>query len=337
MNKYQYLLVDLSLLLSRNVYACSRGKDIGEYTAGDVVKMTIQTLNKISRDYGVTADKIILLADTWDPDLGGYYRTWMLGGNYKSSRTWMTPEKLRDLKKTPGSTKEEIRKAEKELYQNQVKEVAKHILKEDAFKIGLPCMGVKGLEYDDLCYIISSLLYTSGATKKSVIVTKDSDCMYCTSPAVDYFRLPVGGSKPEIKTYDDIYTTQVPEDLRNLGMSLYDYKSIWDSLDGGHNDLKKTRIPRTNLTEVMVKIMGGDYSGVSDVDLFMRQLQTFKLESFPMINQAIQEVTTKLPTIGHLGDLSEFHNFCDCHEISGISDTYYSTFINRFEQKLFTE
>ena len=337
MNKYQYLLVDLSLLLSRNVFACSRGKEVGEYTSGDVVKMTIQTLNKIARDYGITADKIILLADTWDPDLGGYYRTWLLGGNYKDSRSWMTPEKLQELSENSNITQKELEKAKRELYQNQVKQDAKRILREEAFKIGLPCFGVSGLEYDDLCYIISSLLYSSGVSKKSVIVTKDSDCMFCTSPAVDYFRLPVGGSSPEIHTYTDIYTTQVPQSLRDMGLSLYSYKSMWDSLDGGHNDMRKTRKPRTNLEDVITKIMSGDYSGVKDKELFLKQYETFQLEKYPMIGQAVSEISKKLPIIGHLGSVSEFHDFCDTFGISDMSDSYYTSFITRFSQKLFTE
>lgn len=337
MNAYQYTLVDLSLLLSRNVYACSRGKGVNEYSAADVVKMTIQTLNKLARDYGLTSDKIILVADTWDQNLGGYYRTWMLGGNYKDSRTWMTEEKLQEIKNDSASTQMDIEKAEAELYQNQVKIEAKRILKTEASKIGLPCLGVSGLEYDDLCYIISSLLYTTGSQRKSVIVTKDSDCMYCTSPVVDYFRLPVGGSKPEIKTYSEIYTTMVPQELRDLGLALWDYKSIWDSLDGGHNDLRRTRVHKTNLSNVISKILSGDYSGVMDKDLFLRQYETFKLDKFPMISQAVSEVMTKLPTIGHLGNLSEFHEFCRTNKIYGLSDEYYTSFITRFSQKLFTE
>ena len=337
MNKYQYLLADLSLLLSRNVFACSRGKEVGEYTAGDVVKMTIQTLNKIARDYGITSDKVILLADTWAPEYGGYYRTWLLGGNYKDSRSWMTPEKFQEISDNPDTSPEELGKAKKELYQNQVKQEAKRILREEATKIGLPCFGISGLEYDDLCYIISSMLYASGSTKKSVIVTKDSDCMFCTSPVVDYFRLPVGGSKPELHTYQDIYTTNVPESLRNLGVSLYSYKSMWDSLDGGHNDLRRTRAARTKLEDVMIKIISGDYSGVKDKDLFLSQYETFRLENYPMISEAVSEISKKLHTIGHLGDISEFHDFCKSFGISDISDSYYTSFITRFSQKLFTE
>lgn len=337
MNEYQYLLVDLSLLLSRNLFACSRNKEVGEYTSADVIKMTIQTLNKIARDYGVRSDKIILLADTWDQSLGGYYRTWLLGGNYKDSRTWMTEEKFNEIQNDPNVTPEMIHKAEKELYLNKVKLETKAILKTDASRIGLPCIGVPGLEYDDLCYLISCYLYTTGSPKKSIIVTKDSDCMYCTSPAVDYFRLPVGGSKPEIKTYTEIYTSSVPQELRNKGLSLYDYKAIWDSLDGGHNDLRKTRSRKTELTKTISLIMDGDFSMVSDKDLFLKQYETFRIDKFPMMSTALDEIMQKLPTVGHLGDLSEFHSFCNTYGITGISDEYYTTFINRFSQKLFTE
>lgn len=341
-NKYQYALVDLSLLLSRNVYACSRGRKIGEYTAADVVRMTIQTLNKLSRDFGITSDKIILLADTWDPEYNGYYRTYLLSGNYKDSRSWMTSEKFQSIQDDPNSTQEEIEKAKFELYQNNVKQEAKQILKTETGKIGLPCFGIPGLEYDDLCYIISSLIFEAslssyGHTKKSIIVTKDSDCMYCTSPMVDYFRLPVGGSKPEVKTYEEIYESMVPDIIKNTGISLYEYKSMCDALDGGHNDMRKTRQYHTNLDQTIIEILSGDYRNVENLELYQKQYQTFRLETFPMINQAIQEIKEKLPVIGHLGNLEEFHNFCNSFGITGISDKYYDTFIKKFSQKLFTE
>ena len=54
---YAFAVVDLSYILQRNLFACSRGKKIGEFTAGDVVKMTIQTLNKIPRDYKINISK----------------------------------------------------------------------------------------------------------------------------------------------------------------------------------------------------------------------------------------------------------------------------------------
>lgn len=337
-NTYQYLLADLSLILSRNVYACSRGRKIGEYSASDVVRMTIQTMNKLARDYKITSDKIIFVADSWSPEYDGYYRTWLLSGNYKDNRTWMTQEKFDAIKSNPESTEAEIKKAEEELYQNNVKIEAKRILKTECSRIGLPCLGVPGLEYDDLCYIISSLLYVSGVSKKSVIVTKDSDCMFNTSPVCDYFRIPVGGSDPEVKTYDEIYTTYVPVSLRNRGISLYDYKGMLDSLFGGHNAMRKTTTYSKNYADSIIEeIMSGNYSSVSDIDLFKLQYSTFNLSKFPMINEAVETVKKGLSTIGHLGNLEEFKEFCNTNNITGISDKYYETFISRFDQKLFSE
>lgn len=57
--KYRYALVDMSYILYRNAYAASKGKDVGEYTSGDIIRITIQTLNKIPRDYNISADKFI--------------------------------------------------------------------------------------------------------------------------------------------------------------------------------------------------------------------------------------------------------------------------------------
>lgn len=124
-NKYKYGIIDLSYILTRNVFATARGKKPGEFTAGDVIRMTIQTLNKISRDYGVQVDKFLFFRDTWDKKYGGYYRTYLLKGLYKTTREYMTDEKLQELKKDPTKTQEEIEKAELDAYINKVKTEAK--------------------------------------------------------------------------------------------------------------------------------------------------------------------------------------------------------------------
>ena len=64
-NKYKYGLIDLSYILMRNVYAAARGKKIGEFGPNDVIRMTIQTLNKMSRDHGISVDKYIFVRDQW--------------------------------------------------------------------------------------------------------------------------------------------------------------------------------------------------------------------------------------------------------------------------------
>lgn len=59
-NRFLYSIVDFSYVLTRNLFAVARGKKIGEFNAGDVMRMTIQTINKLARDYGISADKVSL-------------------------------------------------------------------------------------------------------------------------------------------------------------------------------------------------------------------------------------------------------------------------------------
>ena len=57
------MLVDLSFVVSRNIFSISNWKKPGDYREGDVIKSIIQTLAKIFRDYGITADKIVFIGD----------------------------------------------------------------------------------------------------------------------------------------------------------------------------------------------------------------------------------------------------------------------------------
>ena len=45
--EYNILLVDLSYILSRNIYSISNWKKAGEYTERDVAKSVFQTLSKL--------------------------------------------------------------------------------------------------------------------------------------------------------------------------------------------------------------------------------------------------------------------------------------------------
>ena len=335
-NNYAFAVVDLSYLLQRNLYACSRGKGVGEYTAGDVVKMTIQTLNKIPRDYPLSISKYIFLADKWSDELGGYYRHHILSGSYKTDRTWMTLEGLEAIKNSPEATEEDIKKAESEFYLNNVKLEAKEILKNELRYFGVPCIWQDGWEFDDCAYLFASLWYNNPDTRKSVIITKDSDLQYSINPKVDYFRLPTGGSMPEIITYSQMYQT-IPERLRDMDIPLYYYKAVLDSLGLGHNKLQKTKLPRVDVTETIQKIMAGNYSNLKDEELFKLQLSTFDISKFPGLTELKEKLTKDIFTIGRLGELSEFKMFCESHGITDISDRYYSEFISRFDQKLFTE
>lgn len=330
-NKYKYGLIDLSYLLSRNTFAAARGKGVGEFTSGDIVKMTIQTLNKISRDYGVTVDKYVFVRDTWAKEYGGYYRTYLLKGLYKDSREYMTRELLEKIKQDPTKTPEEIQKAELDHYTNEVKSLAKKALIEDMWKFGVPNISVPGWEFDDLAYLAGGLLYEKD-DKPSILITKDSDLLYSLTPKLDYFKIPTGGSEPKIITYHDMYQ-ELPKELEGR-ISLYQYKSILDSLGEGHNDMRSTKVPGSNGIEAVLRIVNGDYSLVEDRLTFEKQLETFNIGRFPRFNEAKGAILDQLDNIGELCSVTEFKSFCDRLKMT-ISDSYFSQFINRFDPKLY--
>lgn len=332
--EYAFAIVDLSYLLQRNLYAVKSKH--GDVNPGEVVQMTIQTLNKIPRDYGIEMRKYIFIADKWDETIQGYHRHNILRGVYKTSRSWMNQEKYEEILSDPTSSREDIEKAKAELKLNEVRTEAKRILKEELRYFGVPCIWQSGFEFDDCAWLFSCLWYENPDPRRSVIITKDSDLQYSINPKVDYFRLPTRGSVPEIITYNQMYLS-IPEVLRNKGISLYMYKAMYDSLGMGHNDLRKTKRSDVNVDQCIENIMDGDYSGCSDPDLFKLQLSTFDIGKFPGFEELKGKLTKDIFEIGRLGSVEEFRLFCKSHGITQISDRYYSAFISRFDQRLFTE
>lgn len=334
-NNYQYVVLDFSYILTRNMYAISKGKGVGEYNEGELMRACLWTINKLARDFGLTSSKVVAIYDKWDKSYGGYYTTYLLGGKYKDTRVYMDDKLFEEIKNDPSKTKEEIEKAELELYQNKVKYKAKWGMIAAFKNIGIPCLGVDAWEADNLAYLTSCLLYGKH-DKKSVLVTKDSDWKYFLSPSTVYFKIPTGGSKPEIITYDQMYYS-IPENLREKGLSLYQYKMFLDSLEGGHNDMRPTKKPYLKVDEVIERVMEGDFSGVDDIELFQRQCSTFDISKYPRLGEAQRIITDLFPTAGRLGGIEEFHSICDKYGIKGVSDKYYLEFINRFDERLYCE
>ncbi len=339
-NKYLYGLIDLSYVLSKNIWVISRDKKINEFSPGDVIRMTIQGFNKFARDFGITCDKYVAIYDRWDSSVGGYF-----GGSlikpyvqYKGTRRYMNEQLLEEIRSNPESTQEEIEKAELELYTNQVKTKAKYAMIDDLKNIGVPCIGVPGWEYDNLVYLFAGLMFGRTAGKKSVIITKDSDLMYSTTPELDFFKVSTGGSEPKIITYDEMYYT-IPEPIRNQGISLYQYRAYTDALGEGHNDMLKTKRPHADVTQTILQILKGDYMGieVDKIDAFKAQLMSFDISQYPRFSEASDMILNYLPGAGHYGSIDDFHKFCVKHGVSGISDKYYTDFISRFDQKMFSE
>ena len=332
-NKYKYGFIDLSYILMRNVFAAARGKKIGEFGPNDVIKMTIQTLNKMSRDHGISVDKYIFIRDQWSREYQGYYRTHLLRGLYKDTREYITKEKIHEMENDPNVTPEELEEAKLKCYINEVKTESKRIIINGLKDFGVPCIGVEGFEFDDIAYIAAAMLYSID-DKPSVIITKDSDLTYSLTPKMDYFRIPTGGSLPQIITYNEMYD-KIPDEIKNRGVNLYYYKAYLDSLGEGHNDMRKTKKDYLDPTNVILQILDGDYSGLADYEVFLKQFDTFRVENFPKFDEVQRIIANDLNKVGKLGSLSEFKDFCNAYEFTGISDRYYSEFINRFDSELY--
>lgn len=336
-NKYGLAYVDLSFILTRNLWVATKDKEIHEMSAGEILRITLQSLRKLSRDWGITADKIIMISDTWDKNLGGYIRTHMVKDfvAYKGSRKYMTEQLLEDMRMDPNTTPEEIKAAERELAINKVKYEAKRAMLNGFPEIGIYSYGYPGYEFDDIA-TLASFMRAGKINKPDIIITKDTDLLYSLSPTCSFFSLPTRGSEPKVTTYDEMYAT-IPQELRDKGVSLYNYHAFMDSLGfTGHNDMASSKKSKSNPVETILKIMAGDYSDVENIELFKAQMSTFNLGNFPNLDKVQNAINTEFETKGKLGSLDDFHFFCSKYGVQGISDRYYSEFADEFDPRLFT-
>lgn len=336
-NKYSLMLVDSSYLLTRNLWIALKDKKVSEFNVGDVLRLTIQTLNKSARDYDITCDKIIMVADAWNKELGGYYRTDIIKDyiQYKGDRKFMTESDLNKLKEDPNSSQEEIEKVEREIESNKLKYRIKTIMKEEFPKIGIPYVSCEGYEFDDIATIASFQLYDKISPEKPMVIfTKDSDLSYSLSPSCVQFKLPSKGQNPEVVTYNDMYA-KIPQELTANNLSLYNYYSILSSLGIGHNRTKKVlKNSRANIVKVILNIMNNNYEDLTDPDCFLTQLKSFNLSLFPNYNEVVNLVNS-FDKIGSIGSVEDFRTFCNKYGVSKISDDYYKQFAERLNPNLY--
>jgi 5'-3' exonuclease len=338
-NKYNYAFIDGSFLLTRNLWVATKGKKPDQMEVGEVIRITIQTINKLYRDWGITSDKILLIFDEWDKGLAnaGYIRSYMIKDyvQYKGSRKFVTEQTIADMKADPNTKPEDLEKAIHELASNKIKFQAKKIIREEFKNIGIPYFSWPGYEFDDIATLASFGL--NGKTSKpNVIVTKDSDLSWSVCPGCDQFLLPTKGSDPKIITYNEMYY-EIPEVLRNKGLGLYMYHAYCDSLGiTGHNDNLKTIKSGHDGTQTILNILNGDYSDVENPDAFNAQLKSFDLSCFPQVDQVNKMILNDFPTVGKIGTIGDFKDFCVRHGVKGISDSYYNGLSCRFDVKLFS-
>lgn len=335
-NKYQFALIDWSWLASRSQFVISAGKHAGDYVAGEVIRLCFQTVAKLTNQLGVTFDKAIFIHDKWDPNYNGYYRHYLLNGEYKDSREYID-ELAVERKRAEGASEEEIKKLEDEAYFNRVRMNAKYTVMRDLTII--PSLYVSGLECDDIMGIFANLYTSDDPSKKpSVLISKDSDFKRFLLPGVDFFKFPKKGEEAHIWTYQEALE-EVPQNLRDAGLSLYWYHCLEEALGSGHNDVKSPRKSHTRVDKVIEDIvLRNDYSDIEDMDMFKRQMNSFDLSTFPMYQEAVDMITSKFMTIGRIPTITEFRQFCNKNEIGdSISDRYFSTFAAKLDRSMYQD
>jgi hypothetical protein len=175
-----------------------------------------------------------------------------------------------------------------------------------------------------------------------VIITKDSDLLYALTLSLEYFRIPSAGSIPAIITYSQVWNS-LPEEIKNSGLSLYDYKCYYDSLGSGHNDMSRTKKPRKDTNTIILEILRGIFDNVEDRELFESQLRTFRIQDFPNFDEAQVRLADALTKSGEIRGYREFKIFCDRNRINTdyetpgryISERYYSDLISNLDRSLY--
>lgn len=344
MTDYKYLIFDGQYILTRNFYALlpryrrveslidssgfpvldDDGKlvtySVSTLTWQEIAKLFIYTIAKFTRDIANCRKLIILF------DKSPYHKNLFVEG-YKGSRTYVTEDDLLDIDKELYPL--DYAKVEEDIRVNNLKQEAKSWLVDNLGKIGMQVYMHPGYEADDLAYIISNYLKTDD--QKSAIVSKDNDWTYLINENVDFLE-PTG----KVYQYKDRYCeveTNVPKEYN---LSLYQYKSLIDSLHSSHNDLgvsitqEGTKLPTNVLIE---SILSGDKTYVSDQQLLDSQLESFKVENYPEYSEVLEKITN-LDKQGIILDENEFSKFASDNKLK-ISTNYYSTFIEYLDKTLY--
>ena len=301
------------------------------------MRLVFQSVAKLTNQMGITFDKVIFVHDRYSKEYNGYYMNYILSEyGYKDSREYvkdLTVEKLRD----EGASEEEIKKAEDEAYFNQCCVQAKQGVMNELTMF--PSVFAWGAEADDIFNIFSSIYNPNGdpSIKKSVIISKDSDLKKCCSPSLDFYRYGTKAEPSRVWTYEDA-VAEIPQNLRDAGLSLYWYHSLLEALGAGHNDVKSPRKKGTHVDKVLEDIvLRGDYSAIEDRDMFDRAMSSFDLSSFPMYQEIIDTIQKKFMVCGRIPTLTEWNDFCKRWELEGISERYFSSFVSKLDRSMYLD
>lgn len=267
--------------------------------------------------------KLILLWDKYP------YHKYEFLKDYKGSRHYATDDDLKDLNQddNPKLYLETL----EEIARNSKKQQSKYWCINNFENMGLKNYIRSGYEADDFACIISK--YLENDDQKSAVVSRDSDWSYFARPNIDYIT-PAG----KVITYEDMLNSH-PHFNPELGITLYDYKSIYDSLYGSHNDLQRTLVPDADLPKdslggiIESIIKTGDSEYIVNKELFNAQLQSFKLTDYPDYEKVIQSLWY-LDKGGTIMSDDQFVQHSIEHAF-GVSLSYYRNFKKNLDNTLY--
>lgn len=335
--KYKYLIFDGDYLLTRNFKKCLgvsyyyQDKEVlkDENEISTLIKQFVLTPQDLARSVFYSVSKFLSENHTCEVpiivfDKTPYYKSLSLD-YYKSGRSYVTEENLIGLDPEIDAVK--IALLKEEICRLKIKSEAKSFIKEHFPKLGIECLYKKGYEADDLAKLISDELNQN--LIKSAIISNDDDWSYLINPKIDYINF-----KGKVTSYEDKlnYMNYFKNNLGDL--SLYQYKSIVDSIYGSHNDLRSTidkiKVKKVPIETIISKIEHKEYDFITDIKVFENQLKSFSIYDYPEIDEVKQEIK-KLISYPHLIIKKEsFANFRLLNKFF-VSDNYYSNFQNQID------
>jgi hypothetical protein len=264
-------------------------------------------------------DKIIILWDT-----PPYNKIEFLNNKYKAGRYYMT---LEDAEQIEDEGEKEVALANAKNFIKRAK--AKELLKSIG-SLGLPSIYRQGYEADDLIYILGK--YCSENQEEYLAISRDSDWMYWITECGSWYE----PNKEVLMTYEEV----VDQEKINKGMSLFRYKTLYDSFYGSHNALVRTVTDEAWEIDQHILFDKFEKEGFTteifeDPDTARLQLKSFDFTQYPDFNY-LQSVHESLSSIGSAPSLSRVAEVSNELIVDFNSDRF-KHYYNTLDPKLFLE
>jgi len=251
-----------------------------DWTVSDLITSFFYSIAKFIREQA-HAQKLILCWDKYP-----YHRFEMIK-DYKGDRHYETEEDKEGL--DPVLNAEDIITLNLKIEELKRKQEAKYWIIKNFDRIGAPSYIKTGYEADDYAGALVKYLYKTEPESQICLCTIDSDWDYLLLPNAVRVR-PKGG---HITTYEEMISKH-NDVLSATNLSLYQFKTIYDSLYGSHNYLQasinqeKCKEEKLTVPEIYSKILAGETEYLSNIDLFKAQVKSFDYESFPEYENVIK-------------------------------------------------